>query len=78
MLEGCCSKCGARYYGWALRNPRNQMCSRCGVALIITDEGGRIFAGYSPFTDDKNVIKKAPDLSSVDEKQDSPGKTGAA
>jgi hypothetical protein len=54
------------------------MCSHCGIALIITDEGGRIFIGYSPFSADENVIKKSPDLSFVDEKQDGPGKTGAA
>jgi len=50
MLEGICPKCGARYYGWALRFTRNQSCSSCGAALEIIEEGHDIFQGYSPFT----------------------------
>jgi len=78
MLEGACPKCGARYYGWALRNPRNQMCHKCGTALRITDEGGRPFIGYSPFTAE-NIIKPQPGLSSVDEtRPDGSEKSGTA
>jgi hypothetical protein len=50
MLEGKCPKCGARYYGWALNSPRNQMCENCGIGLEILDGEGNSFTGYSPFT----------------------------
>ena len=50
MLEGRCPKCGRCYVGWALRFPRNQMCSNCGAALEIYQDGKRISEGYSPFT----------------------------
>ena len=56
MLEGICPKCGVRYYGWALRFPRNQSCSSCGAALEITEEGHGTFKGYSPFTAEKYSI----------------------
>jgi len=56
MLEGKCPKCGARYYGWALRFPRNQSCSNCGTALEIFEDGQRISSGYSPFTAEKYSI----------------------
>jgi hypothetical protein len=49
-LEGICPKCGARYYGWALSNPRYQMCGKCGVSLDILRNGVKIGSGYSPFT----------------------------
>lgn len=49
-MEGRCPRCGARYYGWALSSPRNQMCERCGVGLDILDDGGNSFTGYSPFS----------------------------
>jgi ribosomal protein S27AE len=75
MLEGNCPKCGARYYGWALRSPRNQMCHSCGTALIITDEGGRLFTGYSPFSADQNIIKPSSEPSSANEKQGGVEKT---
>ena len=56
MIEGKCPKCGACYYGWALRFPRNQTCSNCGAALEIFEEGQRISKGYSPFTAEKYSI----------------------
>ena len=56
MLEGICPKCGARYYGWALRFPRNQSCADCGVALDIIKDGQLIGKGYSPFTAEKHTI----------------------
>ena len=57
MLEGKCKKCGAHYYGWALKLPRNQSCPKCGVALELYEEGMYISEGYSPFTADEYVIK---------------------
>ena len=56
MLEGICPRCGVRYYGWALRFPRNQSCSSCGTALEITEEGHDTFQGYSPFTAEEYFI----------------------
>jgi len=37
-MEGICTKCGAHYYGWALRHPRNQFC-KCGEILEISRDG---------------------------------------
>ena len=48
-LEGICPRCRARYYGWALRNPRYQMCGKCGIGLEIWRNGEKIATGYSPF-----------------------------
>ena len=56
MLEGTCKKCGAHYFGWALKFPRNQSCPKCGIALDIYEEGKKVSEGYSPFTADKYVI----------------------
>jgi len=56
MLEGWCKKCRARYYGWALRFPRNQSCPKCGAALDIYEEGKYVSEGYSLFTADRHVI----------------------
>ena len=46
-----------------MREPRNQTCPICGVGLEITDVGGNVFKGYSPFTAEKysiNLPAKAP------------------
>jgi hypothetical protein len=53
------------------------MCRKCGTALIISDESGRSFTGYSPFTAE-NIIKQPSDSSSIDQKQDSVQKTDSA
>ncbi|MFC1940407.1 hypothetical protein ACFLXO_06985 [Chloroflexota bacterium] len=68
MLEGKCPKCGCRYTGWALRSPRNLMCTSCGAALEITEDGKNIFEGYSPFTAEKYYIDKPSNAPSPDEK----------
>jgi predicted nucleic-acid-binding Zn-ribbon protein len=39
MIEGKCPKCGDRYYDWALIEPRHQSCLKCGVWLLITEDG---------------------------------------
>jgi uncharacterized OB-fold protein len=64
MLEGKCPKCGARYYGWALKSPRHQMCERCGIGLEITEDGHTFFIGYSPFTAEEYKIKSPPPIPS--------------
>lgn len=56
MIEGRCPRCGSSYVGWALRFPRNQMCSNCGAALEIYQDGKRISEGYSPFTAEEHVV----------------------
>jgi len=50
MLEGRCRKCGTHLLGWALLNPRNQSCPKCGRALEIMENGKKVSEGYSPFT----------------------------
>jgi DNA-directed RNA polymerase subunit M/transcription elongation factor TFIIS len=50
MIEGKCPKCGQQYFGWALLQPRNQSCAKCGTGLLITEDSGKSVTGYSPFT----------------------------
>ena len=65
MIEGTCPRCGQRYFGWALLQPRNQTCTKCGAGLLITEDGIRKIEGYSPFTADEYKLKtprqKSPD-----------------
>jgi uncharacterized protein (DUF983 family) len=50
MIEGRCPKCGQVYYGWVLLQPRHQNCLKCGIGLLITEDGKKTIQGYSPFT----------------------------
>jgi hypothetical protein len=68
-LEGICPKCGARYYGWALKNPRYQMCGKCGIGLEIMQNGEKIATGYSPFAAEEYKISKKPAGEREKEKQ---------
>lgn len=65
MIEGTCPRCGQRYFGWSLLQPRNQTCVRCGTALVITEDGIRRSEGYSPFTAEEYKLnapqQKTPD-----------------
>jgi hypothetical protein len=36
MLQGICPRCGAQFYGWALKSPEYQDCNRCGAWLDIS------------------------------------------
>ncbi len=56
MIEGKCPKCSQHYWGWALKNPRNQSCGKCGTGLIIFENGKKILEGYSPFTAEEYKI----------------------
>jgi len=38
MLKGKCPSCGKLYFGWALRNKKQQMCNKCNVKLEITQD----------------------------------------
>jgi hypothetical protein len=60
MIEGICPKCGRRYYGWVLLQPRNHSCSNCGIGLLITEDGKKTIQGYSPFTAEEYKIKLPP------------------
>jgi len=42
MIEGKCPECRQKYYGWALLQPHNQSCDKCGAQLVITEEGKRM------------------------------------
>ncbi len=61
MLEGTCPRCGQKYFGMALSNPRYQTCDACGAALDIKD-GDKIIRGFSPFSAENAGVKpRAPD-----------------
>ncbi|MFC1954075.1 hypothetical protein ACFLU7_00770 [Chloroflexota bacterium] len=50
------------------------MCTNCGAALEITEDGKNVFEGYSPFTAEKYYIKKPADVPYSGEKvKDRPG-----
>jgi uncharacterized OB-fold protein len=57
IMKGICPKCGTIYYGWALNNPKEQICGLCGSGLEIFREGESIGISYSPFTAPKYEIK---------------------
>ncbi len=67
MIEGRCPRCGHCFVGWALRFPRNQMCSNCGAALEIYLDGKRISEGYSPFTAEEHSVNLPPGARSAPE-----------
>jgi len=69
MLEGKCPKCGTQYFGWALQWPRHQTCSKCGIGLEITQDGQRVFKGYSPFTAEKYSINLPSNVPPPEKKQ---------
>jgi hypothetical protein len=51
-LEGLCHSCGTHYHGWALNNPLNQSCLKCGNTLEIHMDGNCKLATIdSPDTD---------------------------
>ena len=56
MVEGKCPKCGAYRIGWALLNPKYQMCPNCGEGLVISIGGRPIAKGYSPFTAQEYIV----------------------
>jgi len=72
MIEGKCPRCGHQYYGWALLQPRNQSCTKCGIGLIITEDSGKTIRGYSPFTAEEYKIKTTHQLNQPSPKADEP------
>ena len=72
MLEGRCPKCGFYRIGWALRHPRHQTCPKCGTGLEITEDGRRVFRGYSPFDAERYSVTPPDNVPlSQDEDNDS-------
>jgi DNA-directed RNA polymerase subunit RPC12/RpoP len=57
VIEGKCPKCGKQYFGWALQNPRNQSCPKCGTGLLIFEDSKLPVQGYSPFTAKEYKLK---------------------
>jgi hypothetical protein len=57
MIEGTCPKCSQRYYGWVLLQPRSQNCSKCGIGLLITEDGKNIIPEYASFNGDDYKFK---------------------
>jgi hypothetical protein len=56
-MKGVCPKCGSIYAGWALNNPKEQICGHCGSGLEIFRDGVSVGISYSPFTAAKYEIK---------------------
>jgi hypothetical protein len=48
-MQCICPKCGAGYYGWALNNPSERRCDRCGSKLKICGDREPNRAHNSPF-----------------------------
>jgi len=56
MLQGKCPKCNSYFFGYALLNPKHQYCPKCGLGLEISENGQRLFIGYSPFTGERYYV----------------------
>ena len=61
MLEGLCPDCKIRFYGWALNNPRNQLCVKCGCTLEVRQNDILIRSRYSPFRTEEYKVALAMD-----------------
>ena len=38
-LSGTCLECGKHYSGWVLKEPRYQICVKCGSILQVRENG---------------------------------------
>jgi len=65
MIKGTCPKCSQWYYGWVLLQPRSQNCPKCGIGLLITEDGKNMIQEYASFNADdykfKSHYKTTPD-----------------
>jgi hypothetical protein len=69
MINGICPNCDYRNFGWALLNPRNQTCPRCGTGLEIKDGYNKISDSYSVFTADRYLLNLPIDLNHIKDKK---------
>ena len=69
--KGKCPNCGSRYYGWALLNPQNQYCPKCGIKLDIRSSDDTIFKGYSPFGAEGYFLNPRGKVDHIDESANS-------
>jgi hypothetical protein len=58
-MKGICPKCGTRYCGWALTNPRERICKQCGSGLEIYRDGLWLGTAYSPFNAPQYKVKSS-------------------
>jgi hypothetical protein len=65
MLEGKCPKCEYLVFGWALRDQKFQFCPKCNIKLEITEDGNRIFNGYSLFTLEGYPVKPPANVPTI-------------
>jgi hypothetical protein len=47
-VEGICPRCKCRHYGPALNQRRNQLCVKCGSALLMKRDGIHVPRGNLP------------------------------
>jgi uncharacterized OB-fold protein len=50
LMKGKCPRCGARYYGWALKGPVHQYCDECGSELDVNEETDYSLERYMVFS----------------------------
>jgi len=62
MIQGKCPKCGQFYFGWALIQPRNQMCTVCNISLLINQEGKTAIESASPFSTSQYQLQLPDEL----------------
>jgi hypothetical protein len=55
-MKGVCPKCGTIYAGWALNNPKEQICGRCSCALELFRDDVRISRSDLPVIPDADTI----------------------
>lgn len=53
MIKGKCPNCGQFYFGWALMQPRKQICAECNAKLVFTQEEQKAIENYSLFNEKK-------------------------
>ena len=55
-MKGKCPRCGARYFGWALKEPVHQYCDECGSELEVYEQTDYNWRRFSAFNYEKYEI----------------------
>jgi hypothetical protein len=63
ILKGFCTKCGAKYAGWALMKPAERKCEKCGDDLEIYCGGKRV--NPADFPTEETAVKDENDSSRI-------------